>query len=61
MTFSHSAYSTIEDDGFLQFTLLFTNPSAFVINITVTTSDLTATGMYTHVHSYTRVFKLLTN
>ena len=48
MTFSHSAYSTIEDDGFLQFVLLFTNPSAFVINITVTTSDLTATGMHTY-------------
>ena len=46
VTFSHSAYNTIEDDGFLQFALLFTNPSAFDINITVMTSDLTATGMY---------------
>ena len=44
VTFSQSAYSTKEDDGFLQFALLFSNPSAFDISITVTTSDLAATG-----------------
>ena len=54
VTFSRLTYGTIEDDGLLQFTLLFTNPSAFDINITVTTSDLTATGVYTHMHMHTQ-------
>ena len=45
MTFSPSAHTTKEGDERLQFTLLFTNPAAFNINITVITSDLTAVGM----------------
>ena len=45
VTFSQSAYTTTEDDGFLPFVLLFTNPSAFEISITVETSDITAMGV----------------
>ena len=49
MTFSRSTYYTIEEDKFLQFALEFTNPSAFDIKITITASDLTATGVCIHI------------
>ena len=49
IAFDQSTYSINEDVGYIQLTLVLSNPSSTDITIQVTTTDKTATGKYIHI------------